>query len=204
MNEAFVYIWFVKSTGMYYIGYSCDNPNNYTHSSCVKEFLEFVPNSKSKLLERRSFLENLPKGVRRKILARGNKEEMLELESSLHWNRYDRGKWDKYYNVNIGRSFPIDVNVVHGKLRGARRDKEVQRLYVSEKRKNPDFKSDENRRQRERKRRERKDDPEKDRTYQREFYLANRQRINANSRLRYAKKKLEKTSSLANLDDFFC
>lgn len=218
MNEAFVYIWFVKSTSMYYIGYSCDDPNNYTHSSFVKEFLDFVPNSRSKLLQRKNFLENLPKGVRRRILARGKSKEMLELESSLHQNRYDRGKWDKYYNVNIGRSFPIDVNVSHGKLRGARRDPEIQRLYAAEKRKNPDFKAEENRKQKERKRQLRKEDPEKIRAYGRAYRAKNSQKMNAKARLRYAqkkqkiqaqarlryvKKKLEKTSSLANLEDFF-
>lgn len=205
MSEAFVYIWYVAPTGMYYIGYSSDDPNSYTHSSSVEEFLDFVPNSKSRLLERRSFLGDLPKGVRRRILARGKKEDMRELETDLQQNRYDRGKWNKYYNLNIGLCFPVDINVTHGKLKGARSDDsgEIQRLYIIEKRKDPEYKAEENRKQRERKRQERKDDPEKVRSRDRDYLAKNRERLNAQNRIRRAKKKLEKQQAQASLENFF-
>ena len=209
MSEAFVYIWYIAPTGMYYIGYSSDSPNSYTHSSSVEEFLDFVPNSKSRLFERRSFLGDLPKGVRRRILARGKKEDMRELETDLQQNRYDRGKWNKYYNLNIGLCFPVDVNVTHGKLKGARSDDsgEIQRLYIIEKRKDPEYRAEENRKQNERKRQERKDDPEKfrsrDRTKNREYRRKNRERLNDQRRIRRAKKKLERQQSQSSLEDFF-
>jgi hypothetical protein len=205
MNEAFVYMWYVAPTGKFYIGYSSDSPNSYTHSSSVEEFLDFVPNSKSRILERKGFLSDLPKGVRRRILARGKKEEMRELETDLQRNRYDRGKWDKYYNVNVGQSFPVDINVTHGKLKGSRSDDsgEIQRQYVIEKRKDPEYKAEENRKQKEKKRQERKDDPEKVRARDNAYLAKNREKINTQRRTRRTKKKLEKQQSQSSLDTFF-
>ena len=104
MSEAFVYMWYVASTGMYYIGYSGQNLDEYTHSSRDEEFCKFVPSSKlSSIVERKDFLKNIPKGVRRRVLARGTREEMIELEHELLENRKAKC-WDRYYNIIT--SFP--------------------------------------------------------------------------------------------------
>lgn len=99
MSEAFVYMWYVASTGMYYIGYSVKDLDKYTHSSKDEEFCKLVPSSKSSsIVERRDFLKDLPKGVRRRVLARGTKEEMIELEHELLENRKAKC-WGRYYNL---------------------------------------------------------------------------------------------------------
>lgn len=86
MDEAFVYLWqdARETPYKYYLGYHKGTPNDgYTHSSKVFE-------SFSK--------DNIPNGVRRRILATGSTEEMMELENKLLNNRKD-SKWDRYYNV---------------------------------------------------------------------------------------------------------
>lgn len=83
MSEAFVYIWYVASTGMYYIGYSIKDLDEYTHSSRDEEFCKLVPSSKSSIVGRRDFLKNIPKGIRRKVLDRGTREEMEKKENEL-------------------------------------------------------------------------------------------------------------------------
>ena len=99
MSEAFVYMWYVASTGRYYIGYSNKDLDKYTHSSKDEEFCKLVPSSKlSSIVERKDFLKNIPKGVRRRVLARGTREEMIELEHELLENRKAKC-WDRYYNI---------------------------------------------------------------------------------------------------------
>jgi hypothetical protein len=86
MTEAFVYLWqdARQKPYKYYLGYHKGSPDDsYTHSSTVLE-------SFSK--------DNIPNGVRRRILAAGSSEEMMELENKLLNNRKD-SKWDRYYNV---------------------------------------------------------------------------------------------------------
>jgi hypothetical protein len=90
--EAFVYLWqdARQKPYRYYLGYHKGHPDDgYTHSS--KVFESFNKN-------------NIPDGVKRRILATGTSEEMMELENKLLNNRKDRGKWDIYYNLTA--SFP--------------------------------------------------------------------------------------------------
>jgi hypothetical protein len=98
MSEAFLYIWYIASTGMYYIGYSTKDSDEYTHSSRDKEFCKLVPNSRSSIVGRRDFLKNIPKGIRRKVLARGTKEEIEKKEHEL-LEKVKEKCWDRYYNL---------------------------------------------------------------------------------------------------------
>ena len=99
---AFVYLWYVKSTRKFYLGVHNGKDPYYTHSSISSiEFQSIVPGSSKTLSERKDFLENMPKGISRKIIARGTTEEMFELEHKLLKNRYARC-WDRYYNESMG------------------------------------------------------------------------------------------------------
>lgn len=85
-DEAFVYLWQDgrQKPYRYYLGYHKGNPDDsYTHSSTVFE-------SFSK--------DSIPGGVRRRVLATGSADEMMELETALLSNRKER-RWDSYYNV---------------------------------------------------------------------------------------------------------
>ena len=90
-NEAFVYLWqdAREKPYKYYLGYHKGSPDDsYTHSSTV--FESFTKDS-------------IPAGVRRRILATGTNEEMMELENKLLNNRKE-SKWERYYNICA--SFP--------------------------------------------------------------------------------------------------
>jgi hypothetical protein len=127
MSEAFVYIWYVASTGMYYIGYSTKDSDEYTHSSRDEEFCKLIPNWKSSIVERKDFIKNTPKGVRRRVLARGTKEEMIELEHELLENRKAKC-WHRYYNIitnyPFGMSMSGENNIMYG-----RKDTEEQKEH---------------------------------------------------------------------------
>ena len=74
-EEAFVYLWqdARQKSIRYYLGYHKGNPDDsYTHSSSVFE-------SFSK--------DSIPAGVRRRVIAIGSAEEMMELENKLLNNR---------------------------------------------------------------------------------------------------------------------
>ena len=90
--EAFVYLWqdARHKPCKYYIGYHKGHPDDgCTHSSKVFEsFTKYT----------------IPNGVKRRILATGTSEEMMELENKLLNNRKERGKFDIYYNIIT--SFP--------------------------------------------------------------------------------------------------
>ena len=89
MKEAFVYLWFDTKNRMFYLGYHKGTPDDsYTHSSTVME--SFTKTS-------------IPSYMRRRILATGTHEEMIELEKELLDNRKEKC-WDKYYNVRV--TFP--------------------------------------------------------------------------------------------------
>jgi hypothetical protein len=89
MKEAFVYLWFDTKTRMFYLGYHKGTPDDsYTHSSNVME--SFTKTS-------------IPSYMRRRILAMGTEQEMIELENKLLDNRKEKC-WDKYYNVTV--AFP--------------------------------------------------------------------------------------------------
>ena len=84
MSEAFVYMWYDSKNSMYYIGYHKGTPDDgYTHTSSIMESFKIAP-----------------KGFRRRILAYGTRDEMMQLEVALLKNRKERC-WDKYYNVII-------------------------------------------------------------------------------------------------------
>jgi hypothetical protein len=85
-HEAFVYLWRDSVNKKFYLGYHKGSPDdNYAHSSSLME--SFTMN-------------NVPNGFKRRILAVGSNEEMMELELKLLKNRKERGRWDKYYNIN--------------------------------------------------------------------------------------------------------
>ena len=89
MKEAFVYLWFDTKNRMFYLGYHKGTPDDsYTHSSNVME--TFTKTS-------------IPSYMRRRILAMGTEQEMIELENKLLDNRKEKC-WDKYYNVTV--AFP--------------------------------------------------------------------------------------------------
>ena len=82
MSEAFVYMWYDSKNSMYYIGYHKGTPDDgYTHTSSIMESFKIAP-----------------KGFRRRILAYGTRDEMMQLESDLLKNRKEKC-WNKYYNV---------------------------------------------------------------------------------------------------------
>ena len=84
MSEAFVYMWYDSKNSMYYIGYHKGTPDDgYTHTSSIMESFKIAP-----------------KGFRRRILAYGTRDEMMQLESDLLKNRKEKC-WNKYYNVII-------------------------------------------------------------------------------------------------------
>ena len=74
---------------MFYLGYHKGTPDDsYTHSSSVME--KFTKTS-------------IPSYMRRRILAMGTEQEMIELENKLLDNRKEKC-WDKYHNVTV--AFP--------------------------------------------------------------------------------------------------
>jgi len=83
MSEAFVYLWFDSKNRKFYLGKHKGTPDDgYTHSSTVMESFD-VP----------------PPHMKRRILAYGTDKKMSDLEVRLLTNRYETGKWDRYYNV---------------------------------------------------------------------------------------------------------
>ena len=94
-HEAFLYLWYDAPNKKYYLGKHKGSPDDgYTHSSTVWE--SFTKN-------------NIPKGVRRRILAYGTDEEMCILEHKLLVNRRKRC-WDRYYNRSLGNPSYVDIS----------------------------------------------------------------------------------------------
>ena len=103
--EAFVYLWYDSNDRKYYLGSHAGSTEElYTHS--CKNIPRFDINS-------------IPKGWRRRILARGTEQAMRDLETQLLVNRKSRC-WDRYYNVNAHssaiRTDNIDVSILHEAL----------------------------------------------------------------------------------------
>ena len=96
--EAFIYLWYDAPNKRYYLGKHKGTPNDsYTHSSTVwKNFTK----------------DNIPKGVRRRILAYGTNEEMCILEHKFLVNRKER-HWDRYYNNSLGDPRYVDQSGVN-------------------------------------------------------------------------------------------
>ena len=94
-RESFIYLWYDSNNKMFYLGKHKGTPDDgYTHSS--KRWQQFKS-------------DNVPQGVRRKIIAWGIDKDMYELETKLLLNRKEKC-WSRYYNVNIGGDFSADYN----------------------------------------------------------------------------------------------
>jgi len=119
-HEAFIYLWYDAPNKMYYLGKHKGTPDDgYTHSSTIWE----------------SFTkDNIPKGVRRRILAYGTDKEICLLEHELLKNRKKRC-WDRYYNNSLGDpryvvlSGENNPNYKHGEAVGCTNDKAVLAKY---------------------------------------------------------------------------
>ena len=95
-HESFIYLWYDAPNKMYYLGKHKGTPDDsYTHSSTIWEHFT---------------KDNIPKGVRRRILAYGTDEKMCILEHKLLVNRKNR-HWDRYYNESLGDPRYVDVDV---------------------------------------------------------------------------------------------
>lgn len=93
LQESFVYLWYDSNNKKFYLGKHKGTPDDgYTHSSTVWE--RFTANE-------------IPKGVRRRILAYGTDPEICKLEHKLLKNRKKRC-WHRYYNTGLGDPRYID------------------------------------------------------------------------------------------------
>ena len=100
VNKAFVYLWYDGNERKFYLGSSIGKDSNYAHSS------RRMPRFK---------MNTIPKGFRRRILAEGSYDDMIELEKKLQRNR-DVVNNPKYYNAAV---FPaIDPKINEGNTYG--------------------------------------------------------------------------------------
>ena len=170
-KNAFVYLWFDAKNKRFYLGsHKGTLDDSYTHSSTVME--SFTKTS-------------IPSYMRRRILAMGTHEEMIELENKLLGNRKEKC-WDKYYNATVAFPPPPLYGEDHPKWKGGvSLDPEYQREKSREWRvKNPEKK-------REHQRKWRVKNPEKIRESKREYYAKNAEKILEQQREYRAKKKAE-------------
>ena len=158
-KEAFVYLWFDIKNRMFYLGSHKGTPDDsYTHSSSVME--KFTKTS-------------IPSYMRRRILATGTVEEMIELENKLLDNRKEKC-WDKYYNVTVAFPPPPLYGEDHPNWKGGI---SLHPEYAREWReKNPEYA-----------RKYREKNPEKLRERQREYYAKNAEKVRERQREYYAK-----------------
>ena len=170
--EAFVYIWYDSKNRMYYIGKHKGTPDDgYTHSSTIME----------------SFKSNeVPPYMKRKILAFGTHEEMLELENKLLKNRKAKC-WDRYYNRGLGDPRVVDQwgennpYYKHGLTGTPEYERERHRIERAE---NPEKFRERDRKYyaekreeiKERRRKKRVENPEKFRERDRKYYEENREK----------------------------
>ena len=89
-KPAFVYLWMDSKNKMWYLGSHCGNKPTYTHSSSVME--NFTMKTK-------------PDYMKRRILAYGSGEDMVQLELNLI-ERYDLVQREDYYNLSNSFPFP--------------------------------------------------------------------------------------------------
>jgi hypothetical protein len=86
--EAFVYLWYDSNNKKFYLGcHKGTITDGYAHSSTIMESFR---------------LSTAPEGFKRRILAYGPHKDMIDLEAKLLRNRFDSGRWDRYYNANLG------------------------------------------------------------------------------------------------------
>jgi hypothetical protein len=104
--EAFVYLWYDSNCRKYYLGsHAGSTEEQYAHS--CRNMPQFNRN-------------NIPKGWRRRILARGTEQAMRDLETLLLINRKLRC-WTRYYNKSAHSSAisidkQIDVSILYNLL----------------------------------------------------------------------------------------
>jgi hypothetical protein len=94
-KQAFVYLWMDSKNKMWYLGSHCGSKPTYTHSSVVMESFT---------------MRNKPHYMKRRILAYGSNEDMIQLEHNLI-EKYDLIKREDYYN--LANSFPFPSGPSH-------------------------------------------------------------------------------------------
>ena len=158
-KDAFVYLWFDTKNRMFYLGSHKGTPDDsYTHSSSIME--KFTKTS-------------IPSYMRRRILATGTVEEMIELENKLLDNRKEKC-WDKYYNVTVAFPPPPLYGEDHPNWKGG----------ISL---HPEYAREWREKNREYARKYREKNPEKLRERQREYYAKNAEKVRERQREYYAK-----------------
>ena len=195
-KDAFVYLWFDTKNRMFYLGSHKGTPDDsYTHSSSIME--KFTKTS-------------IPSYMRRRILATGTHEEMIELENKLLDNRKEKC-WDKYHNATVAFPPPPMYGEDNSNWKGGitKDMREYQREYeLKYRKKNPEKQRKKQRKYREKnaeKVRERQREyyaknaekaREKKRERQREYYAKNAEKLREKKREYRAKKKAEKVNSV--------
>ena len=214
-KDAFIYLWFDTKNRMFYLGSHKGTPDDaYTHSSTVME--SFTKTS-------------IPSYMRRRILAMGTHEEMIELETKLLGNRKEKC-WDKYYNVTVAFPPPPMYGENNPKWKGgvsldpeyqreqnrkhyaknAERIREKKREYSREYRvKNPEKVLEQKREYnaknaeniREKNRKHYAKNPEKVLEQQREYYAKNAERIREKKREQQREYRAKKKAEKINSVD---
>ena len=122
-HESFIYLWYDAPNKTYYLGKHKGTPDDsYTHSSTLWE---------------RFTKDNIPKGVRRRILAYGTDEEMCILEHKLLVNRKKR-HWNRYYNESLGDPRYVDTSGENNPMFGKKRPEHTERMSGRD---NPSYKN---------------------------------------------------------------
>jgi len=153
---------------------------------------------------------SIPSYMRRRILATGTHEEMIELENKLLDNRKEKC-WDKYHNATVAFPPPPMYGEDNSNWKGGitKDMREYQREYeLKYRKKNPEKQRKKQRKYREKnaeKVRERQREyyaknaekaREKKRERQREYYAKNAEKLREKKREYRAKKKAEKVNSV--------
>ena len=115
-KESFVYLWYDSRNKMFYLGKHKGTPDDgYTHSSSMWQQFKN---------------DNIPQGVRRRIISWGTNEDMHELETKLLLNRKEKC-WDRYYNASIRGKFYRPLESYTPATEETRRKMSEARLGVS-------------------------------------------------------------------------
>ena len=122
-KQSFVYLWMDSKNKMWYLGSHCGNNPTYAHSSAVMESFT---------------MRNKPHYMKRRILAYGSNEDMIQLEHNLI-EKYNLVQREDYYNLANGFPFPSGPShpsYIHGRSN----DTEYFRDYMKEYRQKPEVK----------------------------------------------------------------
>lgn len=189
--EAFVYLWFDSKNRKFYLGYHKGHEDDsYTHSSSMME----------------SFSDsNIPSYMRRRILARGSCEDMLQLEVDLLNSRKQKC-WDKYYNVISVFPPPPMVGANNPRYIDGRWSDDPKRYKREYYRKYYEKNPEKYQKALESKRKYREENPEtvreSNQKSRRKYREKNREKVRESNRKYYQKKKAEKMST-ATLEGLF-